>query len=762
MKRAPIHGSIGILPALLGALGCGDAPLPPVAIDLVERFPLAKTRTETRSIEFASPESRAQLIDGWGPPQRGVDRSFVWGEGEHSTLRLTIGQPRPLDLRFRCRPFRFPGAPPQTVTVRVNGHDVGRSQLAPRAQVYEVWVPAHLWVPGENRVEFHYAYHRRPAEVVAGATDTRSRAVAWASLELRDSGFHGEPRVEHATPSPSLILPFHSFVDYYERVPAGSALGIEAIRPWGDGRADDGGARLEVSVQSARSGAHEAAEPSTASVGGGSGPFRLALAADGASRITLRAVPGGAVPDGESGLELVRPVLHVPAPIASGSADPPLAGAGPPLHGERANIVIYLVDTLRADHLGIYGYPKPTSPQLDAFARDATVFDAAVAQASWTKPALVSLFTGLNAQTHGVNGRLVALPPTLTILPEILQSLGYRTMAVVANGNVSPVFGFRRGFEVHEQLRETGGAEVHQLSDRVNEAAFRMLSERPKDQPFFLYLHTADPHAPYAPRAPYRERLAARVVDPRIGSTEHFRGLKQEEGASSRVIEDLIALYDAEIAFNDASFGALIERLKALGVYDSTLIVFVSDHGEAFYEHGAWNHGEGLFTEEIAVPLIIRFPGGWGSGRRLASIVRQTDVMPTILDVLGEPVPVPVQGRSLLPVLARPEAAGGQPVAFSYLGRASRSAREVESVIADGMKLIRFRFTGRTAAFGLFDLNRDPDEIRDVSDREPIWVGVLTAELDGMAPTSDSEASRAPATIDEDQRSRLRDLGYLP
>jgi hypothetical protein len=271
------------------------------------------------------------------------------------------------------------------VTVRVNGHDVGRSQLAPRAQIYELRVPARLWVPGENRVEFHYAYHRRPAEVVAGATDTRSRAVAWASLELRDSGFHGEPRVEHANRSPSLILPFHSFVDYYERVPAGSVLGIDAIRPWGDGPADDGGARLEVSVQSARSDASDAAEPSTASVGGGSGPVRLALAADGASRITLRAVPGGAVPDGESGLELLRPVLHVPAPTASGSADPlvagtgaplhhvpaptasgsadPLvAGTGAPLHGERPNIVIYLVDTLRADHLGIYGYPWRRRP----------------------------------------------------------------------------------------------------------------------------------------------------------------------------------------------------------------------------------------------------------------------------------------------------------------------------------------------------------------------------------------------------------------
>jgi arylsulfatase A-like enzyme len=420
------------------------------------------------------------------------------------------------------------------------------------------------------------------------------------------------------------------------------------------------------------------------------------------------------------------------------------------------------VDTLRADHLGIYGYARPTSPHIDAFARDATVFDAAMAQTSWTKPAVVSLFTGLNARTHGVNARLAALPEKLAILPEFLKGLGYRTMAVVANGNVSPSFGFQRGFQIHEQLREAGGAEVHQLSDRVNEVAFRLLSERPEDQPFFLYLHTADPHAPYTPRAPYRERFARGVRDSRVGTTEHFRALRKGAGPTDGVIEELIDLYDAEIAFNDASFGSLLERLQALGLYDSTLIVFVSDHGEAFHEHGSWNHGEGLFSEEIAVPLIIRFPGGWGGGRTVASMVRQIDVMPTILDVLGEAAPAPVQGSSLLPRVRRPDAEGRQPAAFSYLGRTSLRGREVDSVIVDGMKLIRFRLTGRTAAFGLFDLNRDPDEVRDLADRRPIWVGVLTAELDGMALTADSEVSPPEATIDDDLRTRLRDLGYLP
>jgi arylsulfatase A-like enzyme len=762
MKRAPIVRHLGILYAFLGALGCGDAPPSLVAIDLVELFPLAKTRTETRSIAFGSPESRAHLIEGWGSPWRVGNLTFVWSEGDHSTLRLTIGQPRPLTLRFRCRPLRFPGAPVQTITMKVNGHAVGERELAPEVQTYEAWVPARVLVPGENRVEFRYAYHRRPSDVLTGSTDTGSRAVAWVSLGVPNSSFHGDPRATSTALPPTLILPFHSFVDYYVRVPKGSVLGFEAVAPWGDGPEDDVGARLEVSVQSARPDGRGATERSTSSVGARAGPVRLALAAEGATRISLRSVPRGAVPDGEAGLELVRPILHVPASTPNVPANRPVRGAGAAGRWKRPNIVIYLVDTLRADHLGIYGYPKPTSPHIDAFARDATVFDVAVAQASWTKPAVVSLFTGLNAQTHGVNARRAALPKSLTILPEVLRDLGYRTMAVVANSNVSPAFGFRRGFDDHEQLREPGGAEVHQLSDRVNEAAFRMLSDVPEGHPFFLYLHTTDPHAPYAPRPPHRERFAARIRNPRAGGMDHIRDLEKEGRPTRRVIADLMSLYDAEIAFNDESFGKLIERLKALGLYDSSLIVFLSDHGEAFHEHGSWNHGSGLFSEEVAVPLIMRFPGGWGSGRTVGEMVRQIDVMPTILDVLGERAPDPVQGRSLLPLAADHDTGGEETVAFSYLGAASRSGREVEGVIVDGMKLIRFRLPDQPGEVGLFDLNRDPDESVDLSEREPIWVGYLTAELDGIAYSSDSEASPAEATIDDDLRRRLQDLGYLP
>ena len=171
---------------------------------------------------------------------------------------------------------------------------------------------------------------------------------------------------------------------------------------------------------------------------------------------------------------------------------------------------MYLVDTLRPDHLGIYGHPRGTSPQIDAFARDATVFRNAVAQSSWTKTAVASLFTGLLPQTHRIHSRTDAIPEALPILPEILHNLGYATLGVITNGNVSGVFGFARGFDVYEELREGPTREIHQLSDRANEVAFALLARRPKDRPFFLYVHRATPTGPTRLASPTARASPAR------------------------------------------------------------------------------------------------------------------------------------------------------------------------------------------------------------------------------------------------------------
>jgi arylsulfatase A-like enzyme len=441
----------------------------------------------------------------------------------------------------------------------------------------------------------------------------------------------------------------------------------------------------------------------------------------------------------------------------AGDADPGAAGAAPA--APRPHVVVYLVDTLRRDHLGAYGYPRPTSPHLDAFAAESALFTAASAQSSWTRPAVASLLTGQNPQTHGVTGKLAALGPEPALLPELLARAGWATWAVVANGNVSPAFGFERGFERHRQLPEAFTPEVHQRSERVNEVALAWLDEREDERPFLLYLHTADPHGPYTPPEPQRARLAPGVSDPAIGSMAQLRALAQGAPLERGSAADLAALYDGEIAHNDASFGALLAGLRQRGLYQRSLVVFLSDHGEAFREHGAWQHGTTLFEEELAIPLVIRLPDGRGRGARVAAPARQIDVLPTLLDALGLEIPAQVEGTSLLPLL---EGARPAPREAPVVAHLLRDALEVESAAWGGRKLVRWLGPqGAAPRRALFDLRRDPGERHDLAREEPAWVERLEAELRGLRARAPARERAREAPLGAGERERLEALGYL-
>jgi arylsulfatase A-like enzyme len=468
--------------------------------------------------------------------------------------------------------------------------------------------------------------------------------------------------------------------------------------------------------------------------------------------VLLRARSEGELGESPAGLELVAPTLNMPGATKPGVAPGPPAETLP-------NVFIYMIDTLRPDHLGIYGYSRPTSPHIDAFARDATLFLDAVAQTSWTRPAVASIFTGLYPPSHGVVRADRALAEDLASLPEVLQGLGYQTWGIITNGNVAPAFGFGRGFDRYDYMHEGQPVEMHQLSDRVNERLFGWLDAREQDDPLLVYLHTTDPHSPYTPRSPYREKLAGAVRDPEAGSRPFMRRLQLGEAPAPGTQKMVSALYDAEIAFNDASFGAFVAKLKELGLYQGSLIILLSDHGEAFAEHGSWQHGSTLYEEVVAIPLLIKFPNGVGRGAVVTTTARQVDVLPTILDVLQSAQPPGLEGRSLLP-----EADGGgvprTPVtAFSYL---TRRRGEWESASQGRRKLIRTT----AAADGsehvrLFELGSDPSERVDVAPQRPVWRGFLLSQLRHLESLSRREEEAPGAEITPELRERLEALGYM-
>jgi arylsulfatase len=295
------------------------------------------------------------------------------------------------------------------------------------------------------------------------------------------------------------------------------------------------------------------------------------------------------------------------------------------------NLIVYLVDTVRADHLGCYGYRLPTSPALDAFALEAVLFENAYAQSSWTKPAVASIFTGLRPWRHGANQRRQRLADEAVTLAEILAAAGYRTAGFITNPNVGGAFGFRQGFERYHAERE------EQSGESVRRAAFDWLEARGEDaRPFFLYLHTVEPHSPYRDALDRAGEFGARLADPQIGLRRHLRALGDGSlRAAPETVSELVALYDAEVAAADTSFGALLDELGRRGLADETIIVFVSDHGEEFADHGGFEHSRTLYEEVLRVPLIVRAPGF--APRRVAASAQHVDLLPTLLDLVAVP-----------------------------------------------------------------------------------------------------------------------------
>lgn len=340
------------------------------------------------------------------------------------------------------------------------------------------------------------------------------------------------------------------------------------------------------------------------------------------------------------------------------------------------NVLIYIVDALRADHLSCYGYHRNTTPAIDALADDphAVRFTAAFSPSTWTKPVAASLLTGCYPPAHGVRTRLDLFTRASPRLPALLQSAGYRTLGVSAIGNVSSPMGFGLGFDRFVDLyKEPALASRRQVSnpgawklayegdvmvvlplaEDVNEAALAWLqgvTQAADRRPWFMFLWALDPHDPYLP-PPGFDRWCDPAYRGRIdGSSESVRRVR-----SRADVQRLLDLYDGEIAYTDQQLGVLLEALRSLGLYDDTLIAVMGDHGEAFGDHGDFVHGHLAYDEVMRVPLVIKFPARVPVPAGASDILAQlTDVAPTVLDALGlGHLSAGMQGYSLLPPLRR-------------------------------------------------------------------------------------------------------------
>jgi len=694
----------------------------------VEEVPLgdlldgAVIETRTRRIDFGDPSARRRLIEGWSWDETGFvpPTSFAWSVGPSSSLEIYSPDGADTVATLRIAPFPFEDGP-LTLTVAFNGAPIASFDLDATLRDYPVEL--RDVAVGGNVLTCSYSQQSDQA-----GEFPRSIAVAWDEVRIgRNEEAIGE--VRSGEQLDELVIPFGTSVALFERLPPDSRLAIDRIR------ASDPHARLMI-----RSIADEGRVIAEHELRPRARRRDVELSpVSGAVGLTLTALTDD--PDAAGELALLRPTLLVPAAAPSDEPATPLPATPPP------DIFVYLVDTLRADHLGAYGYDRATSPRLDAFAADAVLFERPIAQSPWTRPSVVSIFTGVTPRAHRVNRRADALAPALTTLAEQLRAAGYQTAAIVTNVNVGSVFGLDQGFDTFVEW-------PHDVrSDIVNDEVSRFLDERGDDpRPLFLYVHTLDPHAPYAPIEPFKSRFAA-DADPEVGTIKRINaiGARAPQG---RELGDLVDLYDAEVAENDENFGLFLDELGRRGLYEGSLIVFTSDHGEEFWDHGNLQHAKTLYDELIRVPLVVRFPGG-GAARRVAEPVQHVDIHATVLAQAGLIPPPDSDGLDLRRALVDHPA---QRFILSYVELDRRHG----VAIGRGMsKLIELTVEGFDHRRQLFDVAADPGERHNlIGAKRPLAWWLRSAHAaDLQRPTSID----APLEVEagEELVRQLRALGYV-
>ena len=446
-----------------------------------------------------------------------------------------------------------------------------------------------------------------------------------------------------------------------------------------------------------------------------------------------------------------------------------LTGCG---HKAPPNVVIVLVDTLRPDRLGVYGNSQGLTPSIDALANEGTVFRNTYAQSSWTNPSVASLFTSRFQSQHQVISFGSKLDASEETLAELLQARGYATAGFVANILLNQNNGFAQGFDfwknvVRPDPDATAGkiASLKGRGDGVNEAVFAWLDGRSDSkQPVFLYVHYMETHAPYDPP---EATVAAQRGDAPPPDRESVNTHMELPGLPmpDRLLPDTWALYDAEVVSVDAAIGKLFEGLRARGVLNDAVLVFLADHGEEFKEHGRVGHNQSLYEEVIRVPLIIATTGR-PAARTVESLASIIDVAPTVLALVGGPVPPQFEGRSRASEIGAPRwwaslwhsAPSAESRVFSELIKTPETLRlnpHERAVVTGDAKLI----TDVNGEREYYDLRADPGE-HDPNGLAAAPRAALDRSVSELVALAGHAAPLNTPVLDAETREHMRALGY--
>jgi len=444
---------------------------------------------------------------------------------------------------------------------------------------------------------------------------------------------------------------------------------------------------------------------------------------------------------------------------------------------KRPNVLLISIDTLRADHLGSYGYSRATSPSIDRLAREGTLFEQHVSSSSWTLPAHAAIFTGLSDSLHGCTDVDKALEPRFETLAERFQSNGYSTAGFYSGPFLHPAFGFGQGFDLYQGCTSYEAAmkvsapvewsnkpATHKAAheDIANPRTFELFQrwfERREEKPFFAFVHFWDVHYDFTPPPPF-DTLFDPDYTGSVDGRRFYFDPNIAAGMPTRDLEHLIALYDGEIAWTDTFIAKIRDELERAGVLDDTVVVITSDHGTEFFEHGQKGHRATLYDEVIHVPLVVRHPASFPAGMRVSAQTRSVDLAPTLIELCALGELRDTSGASLLALLRDPGLRSG--AGWRAISELDTFGRSLLSVRDEDRKTIGDR---QRESLRTFDLRADPGELRPIEDpASPLVVDCarvyaetrLELERRAALHAGPSAGSSPP---DEVQK-HLDDLGY--
>jgi arylsulfatase A-like enzyme len=712
-------------------------------VDLIERVHLADVDHHGTFIDFGTPSRMKYTVGqwrtGWVSDESSGDTTFSY-VGDTGRVFFQVDRAGPITLRIRAKAVGSRNLSPflnnhQLELVRLEEGDAFRD--------YDLTIPAEHVEVGENYLLMRFG----------GTTQVNGQAVAAAIESMRIVSGTSIPEGEYAAPRHgALVLEMAmggatrraiavrkpTRLSYYLQIPAGAKLGF------GVGAEGSTPAAVKVAITPEGGERVELYSGRANASGWSDEVVDLGRFAGSVARIDFLAEGEGEGRVGWSSAALLLPKVE------ETEREP------------AKNVVVLLIDTLRADKLRPFNpRSRVETPNLDRLAEESAVFLNAHSPENWTKPSVASVLTGLFPTTHGTKESESRLPSAALLLSEHMKANGFRTGSFIANGYVSDRFGFDQGWDHYTNfIREGKNTDASNVFSEAGD-----FIEANKDHRFFTYIQTIDPHVPYDPpaeylrmyddRADYAGQVTARQTPDLLEKAK--RDEVTFDGSDRR---RLLALHDGEITQHDAEMGRFIERLKALGVWDDTIFIITSDHGEEFDDHGSWGHGHSVYEELVHVPLLVHRPG-LVPAAQIRETVATLDIPATVAEATGVP-PLPAsEGRSLLG-FARGETPGGPSVAFSDFLNDRR-------VITAGRYKLELRGINAT----LYDLEEDPGETREV-DRatRPIAMRFLRIMLGQFLGASnrqrwlDADQGRGlllegeNAQMDDTIRSQLQALGY--